>query len=133
MNFKVRNNSPYHSLSLRKHFTIQRIGVDFITQHKVKVEFKETFSEKQPKDIIFKIASHQFLESELFVFCFNNSEFYIHKAMYLKFKYYKENNCGLVSIRASSLRKNYIWKTNNYTDLKHFLDNFHSEINNGDF
>ena len=117
------NNSPYHSLFLRDFFPINKVGVDYANPYGINIEFKETFSQKPNlKNVIIKITQTQFTESELIVMCVHTFKFYVHKSKTLESKHKHPNSCNLTSIRATTLQKNYLFKSDNYQDLKKYLD-----------
>ena len=116
------NYSSEHSIFLKKHFDISSIGVDYYTSNNLAVEFKETFSDNPNAN--FKISKNQLEISDLVVFCFKTNEFFVHSAKYLSRKYSINNKLNLAVIRHNSIKKNYLFKTNNYQSLKEYLYNF---------
>jgi len=126
----MKYNNPYHSLELRNRFNIQRNGVDYQNDYNIKVEFKETVQSKDKIDsnnVFFKIEHNQLFENDIIVFCINSENiFYVHKAKTIKNKFYHKNNCKKTTIRINNVRKNYIFKTDNYNDLEQFIKNIRS-------
>ena len=116
-------NSPYHSKELRKYFNISPFGIDWYNPFDIAIEFKETFSIKDISKIVIKISNKQLINSRFIVVCYNHSEFYIHKTELLKQKYKQNNDSNLTSIKLNSLRKNYLFKTDNYESLQKYLLN----------
>lgn len=116
----LNNYKAEHSVSLRQHFNISNIGVDYYTLNNLGVEFKETFSTNP--NTFFKVLKHQFLESDLIVFCINEKEFYVHKAKILFSKYPCKNKTKRANLRHNAIKRNFLFKTDNYTSLKVYLE-----------
>ena len=118
------NNSPYHSLHLRQFFPINKVGVDYVNPFNINIEFKETFSNNPNfKNVNIKITQNQFNDNDLIVVCFQTTKFYVHNSKVLGKKHCRPNSYGRTTLRATSLQKNYMFETNNYIDLKKYLDN----------
>ena len=115
------SHNPYHSKQLRNYFIISHNGVDWYNSNNVSFEFKETFS-NNIKKITIKIHNHQLDNSDYIVVCYKDLKFFIHKSKRLKDKYKQNLNNNLTNIPYISLTKNYVYKTNNYLDLKNFLE-----------
>lgn len=116
-------NLPNHSEQLREHFDISPIGVDWYNSFDIPIEFKETFSNNDINKITIKIGNHQLDDSDYIVVGYNHSEFYIHNAKRLKAKYKQNPKNNLTNIPFISLKNNYLFKTDNYKDLKKYLKN----------
>ena len=112
-----------HSEKLREYFDISSNGIDYYNRFNISIEFKETFS-NDILNIRIKIRNTQLDNSDLIVICHNHSEFYIHKGKFLKNKYKQKSKDNRTSIRFTSLKKGYIFKTDNYNDLEKYLNNF---------
>ena len=111
-----------HSCYLREFFDIGIRGVDYYTPNNIAIEFKETFSNNP--NSFFKVYKNQLIHSDLIVFCIRNEVFFVHRAQILLNKYPCNNKTKRANLRHPAIRKNYVFKTNSYVDLKNFLDNY---------
>ena len=117
------SHNPYHSKQLRNYFDISCIGIDWYNSNNISFEFKETFSNNNIRKIIIKINNNQLDDSDYIIVCYKDLNFFVHKSNILKNKYKQNHNSNRTYIPYISLTKNYIYKTNNYIDLKNYLEN----------
>jgi len=116
------NYRSEHSLFLQDKFNIFNRGVDYYNPFNLSFEFKECNS-KKPKNQWYKVYEKQLRESKYHIFCLNNKEFYVHKSRFLLSKYSFKTYGNRANIRINTIRKNYLYKTDNLNDLKKFVDN----------
>jgi len=110
-----------HSLELRDYFPISNRGVDYYNPNNISIEFKECFSEKKEAQW-FKVRKRQLEESKYVVFCLLNEEFYILRSSHLLKKYSFNTYGKRVNLRIDTIRKNSIFETNDYIELKEVID-----------
>lgn len=110
-----------HSSYLNNVFNINPNGVDYHTPNNIAVEFKETFAKKD-KSLWFKIPKKQVDETDIFVFCHKDENYYVVDkediAGAYSFKTYEER----ANIRLGKVKSMAFFETNDIQELKIFLD-----------
>ena len=115
-------NDFNHSKYLKKIFGVFNYqGCDYINDNNVNIEFKESFQIVPEKLVRFATYLKDKLESDYMVFIYNHIS-YIHKSKQILGKYKYANKKQIAQPYLNTVRKNYVAKFDDYTELKVFLD-----------
>lgn len=116
------SNGCLHSKSLNDVFDISPVGVDFKNDFGVRFEFKESFMINE-KNIFFKVPWYQVKNSDFFIFCVANFEYYLVDKIEIlgrfSFKTKEKHAC----IRISTIRNIFLEAFIDVNDLKVFIEN----------
>lgn len=110
-----------HSCSLRNIFNINPNGVDDHTPNNISLEFKETFA-KDDKSLWFKVPKKQVDETDIFVFCHKDENYYVVDKEDIAGAYSFNTYGKRANIRLGKVKSMAFFETNDIQELKIFLD-----------
>lgn len=129
MNYAKESN---HSNYLRGFFDISANDIDYYNQYEFAFEFKETIKEIndncRTNRIQFNCHKNHLENSDYYIFCFRDKEFYLVESKIILNHYNINNKYNIAFVSVRFILNNALVKSNDMLALKDFIDSIKEVI-----
>lgn len=112
----------FHSGYLNDVFNISPVGIDYKNDNGVRFEFKESFMINEEK-IFFKVPEHQVKNSDFFIFCVANYEYYLVDKIEILGRFTFKTKEKNAHVCINTVRQIFLEAFVDVNDLKVFVEN----------